>query len=80
MAVFATLFGKLAQRLSPGNVGETLHSHIGQVPNPVSERSHHLKPRIHDAKMVKSVCPYCVVGCGQRVYVKDGSIVAREMP
>ncbi|HAT43693.1 MAG TPA: hypothetical protein DCS90_01205 [Ktedonobacter sp.] len=50
MAVFATLFGRLAQRLSPGNVGETLHSHVGQVPNPVSERSQHLKPRIHDAK------------------------------
>ena len=24
--------------------------------------------------MVRSVCPYCAVGCGQRVYVKDGKV------
>ena len=23
-------------------------------------------------KVVKSVCPYCAVGCGQNVYVRDG--------
>jgi formate dehydrogenase major subunit len=28
--------------------------------------------------MVKSVCPYCAVGCGQRVYVKDGRVVQIE--
>ena len=80
MAVFASLFGKLAQRLSPGNVGETLRSHVGAVPNPLSERSKHLQPRIHDAKMVRSVCPYCAVGCGQRVYVKDGKVIKLEKP
>ena len=25
-----------------------------------------------------SVCPFCAVGCGQRVYVKDGSITQIE--
>jgi formate dehydrogenase major subunit len=69
MAVFATLFGKLAARFSPDTVGETLRSHVGAVPNPLSEHSKHLKPRIEGAKMFKSVCPYCAVGCGQRVYV-----------
>src|SRR2546421_8583810 len=78
MAVFATLFGRLAQRLTPGSINETLHTHLGQVPNPVSKRSQHLKPRIHDAKMFKSVCPYCAVGCGQRVYVKDGKVIDIE--
>ena len=78
MPVFATLFGKLAQRLSPSNISETLHSHVGFVPNPLSERSKELKPRIHDAEMFKSVCPYCAVGCGQRVYVKDGKVIDIE--
>ncbi len=29
-------------------------------------------------KVVKSVCPYCAVGCGQNVYVKDEKIVQIE--
>jgi formate dehydrogenase major subunit len=29
-------------------------------------------------RMVKSVCPYCAVGCGQRVYVKDERVVQIE--
>ena len=28
--------------------------------------------------MVKSVCPYCAVGCGQNVYVKDEKVVQIE--
>jgi formate dehydrogenase major subunit len=28
--------------------------------------------------MVKSICPYCAVGCGQRVYVKDEQVVQIE--
>jgi len=28
--------------------------------------------------VVKSVCPYCAVGCGQRVYVKDEKIINIE--
>jgi formate dehydrogenase major subunit len=36
-----------------------------------SERSQRLAPRIRDAdNVVKSVCPYCAVGCAQNVYVK----------
>jgi formate dehydrogenase major subunit len=27
---------------------------------------------------VKSVCPYCAVGCGQNVFVKDGKVVQIE--
>jgi formate dehydrogenase major subunit len=29
-------------------------------------------------RVVKSVCPYCAVGCGQNVYVKDSTVVQIE--
>ena len=28
--------------------------------------------------VVKSVCPYCAVGCGQNVYVRDSKVVQIE--
>jgi len=41
-----------------------------------SGRSERLAPRIRDAdKVVGSVCPYCAVGCGQSVYVKDDKVI-----
>ena len=44
-----------------------------------SERSQHLAPRIRDAdSVVKSVCPYCAVGCAQNVYVKDEKVIQIE--
>jgi formate dehydrogenase major subunit len=44
-----------------------------------SERSVTLRPRTATAdKVVDSICPYCAVGCGQRVYVKDGEIIQIE--
>lgn len=30
------------------------------------------------AKVVRSICPYCAVGCGQRIYVQDEKIVQIE--
>lgn len=40
-----------------------------------SQRSAGLHPRVQDAdRVVQSVCPYCAVGCGQLVAVKDGKI------
>ena len=45
----------------------------------MSPRSRQLEPRtLHADKVVKSVCPYCAVGCGQKVYVKDGRILDIE--
>lgn len=29
-------------------------------------------------KVVKSICPYCAVGCGQDVFVKDGKVTQIE--
>jgi formate dehydrogenase major subunit len=44
-----------------------------------SERSKSLTPRTAEAdRVVPSVCPYCAVGCGQRVFVKDGRITQIE--
>jgi formate dehydrogenase major subunit len=44
-----------------------------------SRRSAELKPRTRDAdRTVRSVCPYCAVGCGQRVYVKDDRVIQIE--
>jgi formate dehydrogenase major subunit len=28
--------------------------------------------------VVRSICPYCAVGCGQKVYVKDGAVTQIE--
>jgi formate dehydrogenase major subunit len=44
-----------------------------------SARSRRLTARIDEADaVVHSVCPYCAVGCGQLVYVKDGDVVQIE--
>jgi formate dehydrogenase major subunit len=38
-----------------------------------------IKPRTKTAdQIVKSVCPYCAVGCGQNVFVKDGRVTQIE--
>lgn len=38
-----------------------------------------LRPRLTESDhVVKSVCPYCAVGCGQNVFVKDGRVVHIE--
>jgi formate dehydrogenase major subunit len=44
-----------------------------------SARSERLEPRTATAdRVVKSVCPYCAVGCGQSIYVKDERVVQIE--
>ena len=44
-----------------------------------SPRSAALRPRTAEAdRMARSVCPYCAVGCGQRVYVKDEQVIQIE--
>ena len=44
-----------------------------------SRRTDALSPRVAQAdKVVKSVCPYCAVGCGQNVYVKDDRVIQIE--
>ena len=44
-----------------------------------SAHSEALTPRTADAdEVVKSVCPYCAVGCGQNVYVRDEKVTQIE--
>jgi formate dehydrogenase major subunit len=44
-----------------------------------SPKTKALAPRTKTAdKVVKSVCPYCAVGCGQTVYVKDDKVTQIE--
>jgi formate dehydrogenase major subunit len=44
-----------------------------------SRRSEELRARTATAdRVVKSVCPYCAVGCAQNIFVKDGKIVQIE--
>jgi formate dehydrogenase major subunit len=47
--------------------------------NSFSERSRTLEPRTKEAdRVVPSVCPYCGVGCGQLVYVKNEKLIDIE--
>jgi formate dehydrogenase major subunit len=44
-----------------------------------SARTEAITPRTRTAdRVVKSICPYCAVGCGQRVYVKAERVVHIE--
>jgi formate dehydrogenase major subunit len=44
-----------------------------------SRVSEELRPRTATAdRVVKSVCPYCAVGCGQNVYVQDEQVTQIE--
>jgi formate dehydrogenase major subunit len=44
-----------------------------------SERSRTLTARTETAdRVAKSVCPYCAVGCGQRIFVKDEKVIQIE--
>lgn len=51
---------------------------VGSRVQPFSIESREKAPRIRDAKVVHSVCPYCAVGCSLNVYVKDGEVIDIE--
>ena len=57
------------KRSDPGGLGSTAFS----------DRTIGLSPRTDSAdRVVKSVCPYCAVGCGQRIYVRNEEIINIE--
>jgi formate dehydrogenase major subunit len=44
-----------------------------------SRRTETVRPRTSEADaVVDSVCPFCAVGCAQKVYVKDGQVTQIE--
>ena len=63
--------GWLAQRLST-------MARWGQDPAPLSPATAALRPRTEGAEITISVCPYCAVGCSQRVFHRDGEILSIE--
>src|SRR6266516_171581 len=44
----------------------------------MSDKTRAMHARIDDAKVARSICPYCGVGCGQLVYHRDGKISGIE--
>jgi formate dehydrogenase major subunit len=52
---------------------------LGRGPAVTSARTRAITARTTTAdRVVQSVCPYCAVGCGQRIYVKDEKVVQIE--
>ena len=52
---------------------------LGKAAAAKSAHSEALTARTATAdRVVPSVCPYCAVGCGQQVYVKDGASIQIE--
>ena len=44
----------------------------------MTERTRTLRPKIYEADVARSICPYCGVGCGQLVYHKKGKLISIE--
>ncbi|OBI12701.1 dehydrogenase [Mycobacterium sp. E2462] len=52
---------------------------LGRGSAVTSKQTRAVAPRTTTAdRVVQSICPYCAVGCGQRVYVKDERVVQIE--
>jgi len=52
---------------------------LGRGEAVTSPKTRSITPRTSTAdRVVQSVCPYCAVGCGQRVFVKDEKVVQIE--
>ncbi len=52
---------------------------LGRGSAAMSPHTAELAPRTATAdRVVKSICPYCAVGCGQNVYVKDERVIQIE--
>ena len=63
----------VARQLCPGG------DHLALGAAARSVRSETLRPRTEEAdRVVASVCPFCAVGCGQRIYVKGDDILHIE--
>ncbi len=72
MARFSPLEWPVVRQLRTGDF-------LGRGPAVMSPTTRDLTSRNVTAdRVVQSVCPYCAVGCGQRVYVKDEKVVTIE--
>jgi formate dehydrogenase major subunit len=64
--------------VKPSPKGRKLFWRLGNDPQPFSAVSVAKHSRIKDAVAVDGVCPYCAVGCAQRIFVKEGKIIDIE--
>jgi formate dehydrogenase major subunit len=66
--------------LLPNSVQSTISQvmEVGSRVQPFSVESREKAPRIRNARLFHSVCPYCAVGCSLNVYVKDGKVIDIE--
>jgi formate dehydrogenase major subunit len=52
---------------------------LGRGPAVKSEQTEQISARTETAdRVARSVCPYCAVGCGQKIYVKDEQVIQIE--
>src|SRR5438270_10909412 len=64
-----------SRRFAPPFLRQLAGDSLGLGRAAQSIRSERLHARTHTAdKVVQSICPYCAVGCGQKVYVKDDKV------
>jgi formate dehydrogenase major subunit len=69
----------MSERPLPPFLRQLRGDRLGLASAARSRRSQRLLARTQTAdRVVQSVCPYCAVGCGQRVYVKDEKVVQIE--
>jgi len=67
------------RRVVPPVVRQLAGDPLGLGRSAQSARSQQLTPRTRTAdRVVQSICPYCAVGCGQKVYVKNEKVVQIE--
>ncbi|MBV9196890.1 MAG: dehydrogenase [Solirubrobacterales bacterium] len=67
------------RRLIPPFARQLAGDRLGLGRAAQSVRSERLTARTRAAdKVVQSICPYCAVGCGQKVYVKDEKVIQIE--
>jgi formate dehydrogenase major subunit len=68
------------ERVGSGAGGSTLGSLVALGLDPQGEISATVPQywKIADTRVVPSVCPYCAVGCGVLVHVRDGRVVNIE--
>ncbi len=55
-----------------------LWSHPQVSQEPFSRETAQKTSRLRGATVTEGVCPYCAVGCGQRIYTKGGKIFVLE--
>ncbi len=68
-----------ARRIVPPVLRQLGGDRLGLGRAAQSIRSERLTPRTKTAdRVVQSICPYCAVGCGQKVFVKDEKVIQIE--